>query len=150
MDSRDRLIVAGVALFFLSLVTGFLLAAAPPFIVNPRGVLAGHVEAAMNGMFLILVGLFAQRVNLPASAARICVATLLYGAYANWFFTTLAGILGSGNATPIAGAGFDAAPSVEGVITAGLVSVGLSMLVAVALLLVGLSRKSGTAVAVPV
>src|SRR5688572_6598181 len=104
LDTRDRLTVAGVALFFLSLLTGFLLAAGPSFIVNPRGVLAGHIEGAMNGMFLILVGLVAERVRLPATAARLCVAALLYSAYANWFFTTLGGIVGSSDAMPIAGA----------------------------------------------
>ena len=145
MDTRDRLTVAGVALFFLSLLTGFLLAAGPSFIVNPRGVLAGHIEGAMNGMFVILVGLVAHRVRLPATASRLCVAALLYSAYANWFFTTLGGIVGSSDAMPIAGAGFHAGQALEGMITAGLVSVGLAMLVAVGLLLVGLRRKVGTA-----
>ena len=150
MHNRDHLIAAGVALFFLALLTGFLLAAGPPFIVNPRGVLAGHLEGAMNGMFVILVGLFADRVRLSAGAARLCVAALLYGAYANWLLTTLGGVLGTSDATPIAGAGYHAVPAVERVMTVGLASVGLSMLVAVALLLVGLRRRATGAVVVSV
>ncbi len=53
MNAADRLVFWGVFLFFLSLVTGLLLVANPPFVANPRGVLAGHLEAAMNGMFVL-------------------------------------------------------------------------------------------------
>jgi (hydroxyamino)benzene mutase len=150
VDTKDRLVAAGVALFLLSLLTGFLLAAGPAFIVNPRGVLAGHIEGAMNGMFVILVGLFAPRVRLSDGAARLCMAALLYSAYANWFFTTLGGVLGTSEAMPIAGAGYHAGPALERVMTAGLVSVGVAMLVAVSLLLVGLRRKAGAALVVSV
>jgi hypothetical protein len=112
VDTKDRLVAAGVALFLLSLLTGFLLAAGPAFIVNPRGVLAGHIEGAMNGMFVILVGLFAPRVRLSDGAARLCMAALLYSAYANWFFTTLGGVLGTSEAMARARARHDRRPRV--------------------------------------
>lgn len=95
MKADDRLLFWGVALFFLSLMTGLLLAAGPSFVANPRGVLAGHVEGAMNGMFLMLVALFFNRLQWSAGQARVCRVALLYGAYANWVFTTLAGVLGT-------------------------------------------------------
>lgn len=141
MNADNRLVFWGVFLFFLSLLTGLLLVASPSFVANPRGVLAGHVEAAMNGMFVTIVGLFFHRVTLSEPLASLCRRALLYSAFANWLFTTLAGIIGASEATPIAGAGHHAAAGVEQAILAGLVTVALGMLVAVVLLLVGLRRS---------
>ena len=141
MNGNDRLVFWGVFLFFLSLLTGLLLVAGPSFVANPRGVLAGHLEAAMNGMFIMIVGLFFHRVTLSAPQALICRGALLYSAFANWLLTTLAGILGASEATPIAGAGHHATAGAEQAILAGLVTVALAMLVAVVLLLIGLRRS---------
>lgn len=149
MNADDRLVFWGVLLFFLSLLTGLLLVASPSFVANPRGVLAGHLEAAMNGMFVMIVGLFFHRVRLSAMQARTCRGALLYSAFANWVFTTLAGILGASEATPIAGAGHHAAAGTEQAILAGLVTVALAMIVAVVLLLMGLRRGLAAATAVP-
>lgn len=140
MKTDDRLVFWGVALVFLSLLTGLLLVASPPFVVNPRGVLAGHLEAAMNGMLLVIVGLFIGRVQFTNGQYRACRSLLLYSAFANWFFTTLAGVLGTSEATPLAGAGHGAAPIAEQVVLVALVTVALSALASVALLLVGLRR----------
>jgi (hydroxyamino)benzene mutase len=141
MKADNRLVFWGLLLFFLSLLTGLLLVASPTFVANPRGVLAGHLEAAMNGMFIILVGLFFNRLQLSASQARTCRGALLYSGFANWFFTTLSGILGTSEATPIAGAGHHASAAVEQLILVALVTVALSMLVAVVLLLMGTRRS---------
>lgn len=141
VNPDDRLVFWGVFLFFLSLLTGLLLVSNPSFIANPRGVLSGHLEGAMNGMFVTIVGLFFHRLNLSALQAGICRGALIYSAFANWLLTTLAGILGTSEATPIAGAGHHATAGAELVILAGLVSVALTMLVAVVLLLMGLRRK---------
>jgi hydroxylaminobenzene mutase len=142
MKTDDRLIFWGVLLFLLSLLTGLLLVASPSWVANPRGVLAGHLEAAMNGMFLIIVGLFLPRAALSAGQARVCRGALLYSTFANWLFTTLAGVLGASEATPIAGLGHHAAAGVEQAILVGLVTVAMAMLVAVVLLLVGVRRAA--------
>ncbi|MEQ1727475.1 MAG: hydrogenase [Vicinamibacterales bacterium] len=148
MNPDNRLVFWGLVLFLGSLLTGLLLAAGPAFVANPRGVLAGHLEAAMNGMFLILVGLFFQRLRLSDRQSSVCRASLLYGAYANWVFTTLAGVLGTSESTPLAGAGHQGSAAVEQFILLGLVSVALATLMAVSLLLVGVRR--GFAAPVPV
>ncbi|MGE3955841.1 MAG: hydrogenase [Vicinamibacterales bacterium] len=140
MRADDRLLFWGMVLFLLSLLTGLVLAAGPAVVANPRGVLAGHLEGAMNGMFLLLVGLFIDRLRLSDGQVWACRASLLYGAFANWFFTTLAGIVGTSEATPLAGAGHAASPALELFVTAGLGSVALATLVGVVLLLVGLRR----------
>jgi hydroxylaminobenzene mutase len=140
MRTDDRLVFWGVALVFLSLLTGLLLAAAPSFVANPRGLLAGHVEAAMNGTLVVVIGLFIERVRFSDGERRICRFALLYGAFANWLFTSLAGILGTSQATPLAGAGYAAGAVAETVILVALLSVGLAMIVAIGLLLLGLKR----------
>jgi hydroxylaminobenzene mutase len=137
-----RLIWWGMLLFLLGLLTGLLLAMAPGLVDNPRGVLARHLEGVMSGMFLIIVGLMADRVRLSARASSVCVGLLLYGTFFNWFVTTLAGVVGASQATPIAGAGHHAAPGVEQFILIALVSVAFAMIAAVVMLLFGLRRAA--------
>jgi hydroxylaminobenzene mutase len=141
MNRDDRLLFWGALLFFLSLLTGLLLVAGPSFAANPRGVLAGHLEGATNGMFIMIVGLFFHRLDLSVLQRRICRGSLLYSGFANWLLTTLAGILGASEATPIAGAGHHAGAGAEQAILVGLVTVAVAMLVAVVLLLTGLRRS---------
>jgi len=147
MNPDNRLVFWGLLLFLGSLLTGLLLVAGPAFVANPRGVLAGHVEAAMNGMFLLIVGLFFQRLRWSERQARLCRALLLYGAYANWIFTTLAGILGTSGSTPLAGAGHQGSAAAEQFILLGLVSVALATTAGVVLLLAGLRRGFAASVA---
>jgi hydroxylaminobenzene mutase len=138
--AMKRLIWWGTLLFLLGLLTGLLLAMMPGVADNPRGVLAGHVEGVLNGMFLIIVGLMADRVRLSARASAVCVGLLLYGTYVSWFTSTLAGVVGASQATPIAGAGHHAAPGVEQFVLIALVSVAFAMIAAVGMLLFGLRR----------
>jgi len=130
----------GTLLFMLGLLTGLMLAMMPGVANNPRGVLSGHLEGVMNGMFLIIVGLMADRIRLSTRASSICVGLLLYGTFVNWFTATIAGILGASQATPIAGAGHQASPAAEQVILIVLVSVAFAMIGAVGMLLYGLRR----------
>ena len=57
------------------------------------------------------------------------------------FLIALAGILGASEATPLAGAGHRAGAAAEQLILAGLVTVAISMVVAVGLLLMGMRRS---------
>jgi len=138
--AMKRLTWWGALLFLLGLLTGLMLAMMPSVADNPRGVLSGHVEGILNGMFLIIVGLMADQVRLSTRASAVCVGLLLYGTYVNWITTTIAGILGASQATPIAGAGHHAAPVVEQVVMVVSVTVGIAMILAVGMLLLGLRR----------
>jgi hydroxylaminobenzene mutase len=133
-----RLTWWGTLLFLLGMLTGLMLATMPGVADNPRGVMAAHVGGLMNGMFLILVGLMADRVQLSTRASAVCVGLLLYGTYVSWFTSTMAGVLGASQATPIAGAGHHAAPIVEQLVLIASVSVAIAMIVAVGMLLFGL------------
>jgi (hydroxyamino)benzene mutase len=122
--SAATLVAVGAALFTLGLLTGFGI----PAVSNPRMGLAAHLEGVMNGTFLIALGAVWSRLLLPVRAERAAFWLLLYGSVANWVFVMLAAIFGTSRATPMAGAGHVGAPWQEALITAGLVSVGLTML----------------------
>ena len=62
----DRLLRLGVLLFLLGLLTGFAI----PALTNPRMGLTSHLEALMNGMFLVLLGLLWPRLALSPALAR--------------------------------------------------------------------------------
>jgi hypothetical protein len=59
---------------------------------------AGHPGCAssrtLDGMFLIIVGLMADRVRLSRSASGVCVGLLLFGTFGNWITTAIAGVIG--------------------------------------------------------
>ena len=50
----------GLVLFLVGLLTGF----AVPTLKNPRMALSSHLEAVLNGMFLVLLGLLWPHIDL--------------------------------------------------------------------------------------
>ena len=137
MDPRRRLLRAGLGLFLLGLVTGF----AVPAMTNPRAGLAAHLEGLLNGMFLMVVGLAWHELRLSATAGRAISWLLLFGTHANWVATTASAVLGTSRGTPIAGAGFQAAPVVEWSVYGLLALVGITMLLACGGLVAGAWRS---------
>ena len=136
-DSISRKIVAaGAILFLLGLITGFII----PLLENPRMGLAGHLEGVMNGTFLIAVGAVWTRLVLSTGFERTAFWLLLYGTYANWLLVLLAAFFGTSEMTPIAGAGYSGLPWQETLVTAGLSSVGIAMLIACIILVIGFVR----------
>jgi len=139
-DDRQarRLLAAGAILFLVGLLSGL----AVPVVTNPRMGLAAHLEGVMNGTFLIAVGAVWTRLVLSTRQRTAAAGLLLYGTYANWLFITLAALLGTSAATPIAGAGHAGAPWQEDLVTAGLVTVAIAMIAATALLALGFVRRA--------
>ncbi len=135
---KRRLIWHGMFLFLLGLVTGLV----ETQFANPRMGLAAHLEGVMNGIFLVALGAAWSEVRLSAGLSRAAFWTALYGTYANWAVTTLAAILGTGAMSPITAAGRSALPWQENLVTAGFVSVGLSIIAASVLVLWGLRAKA--------
>lgn len=133
---RQQLLRHGLLLFFVGLITGF----AVPAMANPRAGLAGHLEALMNGLFLLAVGLAWPELRFSARAGRWISRLLLLGAYANWAATTASGVLGTSKGTPIAGAGFESSALAENAVFATLVIVGLTMTAACAGLVIAAWR----------
>lgn len=136
--SPDRaLIRAGIALFLIGLLTGFVAPALPV----PRLGLASHLEGLMNGLFLVALGLIWSRLTLPVWAAGLTVYGALYGTVANWLATLLGAIWGAAAMMPLAGGGATATPLKEALVAGLLVSLSLAMVLVCLLVLWGLARS---------
>lgn len=136
--ANRRLIWHGMLLFLLGLFTGF----AEPHFTNVRMGLAAHLEGVMNGILLLALGAIWPHVRLGPTARAAAFWTALYGTYANWFFTTLAAVFGTGALSPITAPGFKAQPWQESLVTAGLMSVGIVIVVSTLIFLWGLRAKA--------
>jgi (hydroxyamino)benzene mutase len=126
----------GLVLFMIGLITGFVI----PVMKNPRMGLSSHLEGVLNGMFLALLGLLWPHVHLSHGWRVTAVALLVYAAYMNWLATLLAAAWGAGRKlAPIASAGHHEASTVkETVVNVLLLSLGVAVVIGVAILIVGL------------
>lgn len=89
---QNVLFELGLVLFPLGLLTGF----AVPALKNPRMALSSHLEAVLNGMFLILLGLLWPHVDLPHAWGVTAVGLIVYSGYAKWAASLLAAAWGAG------------------------------------------------------
>ncbi len=137
INARRRLLRHGMTLFFLGLMTGFVI----PAMTNPRGGLAAHLEGVMNGTFLVAVGLAWSDLHFPKKAAVIAYWLLLFGTYANWATTTASGVFGTHSGTEIAAAGHHGSPWQEQLVFAAFAAVGVTMVVALGLVVWGAWRR---------
>ena len=133
---KQRLIRHGLTLFLLGLLTGF----AMPAMRNMRAGLAAHLEGVMNGTFLIAIAMAWSSVRLGPRATRAAYLLVLFGTWAHWISTTASAVFGTSKGTPLAGAGFQGNPIAETLVFAGLVSVGLTMVVGCSILVWGAWR----------
>src|ERR1700749_3933021 len=111
-DMQTVLFTLGLVLFLLGLLTGF----AVPTLKSPRMALSSHLEAVLNGMFLVLLGLLWPHIHLPSAWGVAAVVLIVYSAYANW-----------------------AAAAKEGFVVFLLVSLSLSIVVGLVLLIFGVT-----------
>jgi (hydroxyamino)benzene mutase len=134
---QTLLFTAGLALFLLGLFTGF----AVPAMKNPRMGVASHIEAHMNGLFLIVLGLLWPYVNLSQTWETVTVALLLYGTWTNWFTTLLSAIWGAGGGMmKISAADHVGSNAKEGLIKFLLISLSIADVIGVCLVLWGVLR----------
>ena len=132
--TNRQLMWLGMFLFLLGLLTGL----AEQQFTNVRMGLAAHLEGVMNGIFLVALGAIWTEVRLPSPAKAMAYWTALYGTYVNWLTTTLAAAFGTTAKSPISAAGYTGQPWQENLVTAGFLTVSLSIIAASALLLWGL------------
>jgi (hydroxyamino)benzene mutase len=95
----------------------------------------------MNGTFLLALGAAWTKVRLSPRLKAAAYWTVLCGAYGNWATTLLAAALGTAAMTLIASAGFGAGRWPEALVTVGFVAVGILILIASVLLLIGFRRQ---------
>jgi (hydroxyamino)benzene mutase len=127
----------GMLLFLLGLITGF----AMTNLKNPRMGLAAHLEGVMNGTFLVVAGLIWNDLNITETLKKVTCWTLIYGTFVNWFVTLLAAILGTSKMTPITGQGYIGTMLHENIVTAGFISVGLTMVFSLVVMVYGLRGR---------
>ena len=118
------LVRAGFVLFMLALLTGFLI----PVLLNQKMALAAHVTGIMNALVLIALGLAWGLLTVSPLQANLTRGAFLYGTYANWVASCLAAAWGTSRRTPLAGAGYGAAPWKEAVVQGLQVSLALAIL----------------------
>ncbi|QOZ53377.1 hydrogenase [Bradyrhizobium sp. CCBAU 53338] len=133
-DEKRRLLWHGATLFLIGLLTGLV----EQHFTNVRMGLAAHLEGVMNGTFLLAVGAIWNEVRLSARTKAVAYWALLIGTYGNWVVTTSAAVLGTAALSPITAAEHEAAPWKEAMITGAFVFIGMAIILAAVLLLLGL------------
>jgi len=135
---QTLLFITGLALFLLGLLSGFLV----PALKNPRMGLSSHLEGTLNGMFLVVLGLLWPWVQVTSGWEKAAVALVVYGSYANWLATLLAGWWGAGRGMmPIAGGDHEASAVKEFVIKFLLITLAVAIVAGVGIVLFGVVRS---------
>ncbi|MGZ4514222.1 MAG: hydrogenase [Mycobacterium sp.] len=129
------LFTLGLVLFLIGLLTGFAI----PALKNPRMALSSHLEAVLNGMFLVLLGLLWPHIHLPNAWGVTAVVLIVYAGYTNWLATLLASAWGAGRRlAPIAAAEHEASAAKERIVNFLLVSLALAIVVGVGIVIAGI------------
>lgn len=134
---QKTVLVLGAILFFLGLVSGLLAGIA----ANPRMGLSAHMQGITNGIFLIAVGAAWHFVSLSDRFKKLMLGLLVYGTYANWLSTQGAAFWNTGNLTPIHSSSPTASSLQEAIVSFGLVSLTVAMLLGTMLLVWGFLRS---------
>lgn len=88
---KRRLMWHGMLLFLLGLITGLL----ELRFTNVRMGLAAHLEGVMNGILRLALGAAWNEVRLPHPVKVTAYCAALYGTYADWLVTSIAGAFGT-------------------------------------------------------
>jgi hydroxylaminobenzene mutase len=133
MTETTILGAAGLSLFMLGLINGFLI----PVGRSPRLGLSAHLTGVQSGTFLIAVGLFWPQMHLaPAWSMPLAHATWI-SLYAVWFSLLLAGLFGAGRGLPIAGQGIETTRAKQTFVSILLIGGSLGIALAIAAMLIG-------------
>lgn len=127
MPERDAhgLFLHGMVLVLAGLLMGTVVQS----VANPRMGLSAHTGTVMNGILVIAMGAFWQRLALSPRVETVGWWLVVAGSYVSSGALFLAGVFGTSGATPLHGAGHVATPAEEALVTAGL-SVGAAALLA--------------------
>lgn len=130
-----KLIKYGILLFLLGLLTGLVI----PALENPRMGLSSHLEGTLNGMLLMIFGIIWPKLQLSDRALQWAYGLSLFGTFANWFTTLIAGFWGAGaSMMPFAGGEHHGVAWQEGIIMVGLIALSAAMIIVAGILLYGM------------
>lgn len=91
MPSDHRLLFHGFLLFLIGLATGLVAYE----LENPRMGVSAHLEAILNGVFLVGLGLTWPRLQLTQRLRWVAFWSALIGAYANWAIPLFSAAVGA-------------------------------------------------------
>jgi (hydroxyamino)benzene mutase len=91
MHHTRRLLFHGFLLFLIGLGTGLVAYT----LENPRMGVSAHLEAILNGVFLVALGLAWSHLNLSPGLKVACFWSALVGAYANWAIPLFSALVGA-------------------------------------------------------
>lgn len=131
----NKLLFLGMLLFLFGLLIGLFI----PILANARMGLSAHLEGIMNGIFLVVLGLLWNKLDLSQKWLKRTYALTIYGSFANFAAVTIAAITGAGKMMPLAG-GKDGTAWAEGLISFLLLSLSLVMIAVCSLVLAGLYK----------
>ena len=135
-DAARMPILAGAILFLLGLIEGALVQS----FLNPRMALSAHLTAVQSGMALMIFGLVWRWVALPSLWSAMARWSVAAGISSLWFGLTLSAATGAGDSLPIAGAGYDAGPLAQTMVSVLVLGGSAGMTVGWSLFVVGLVR----------
>ena len=133
----DKLIYYGVILFFIGLIIGLIV----PIFANPRLGVSSHIKGVLKGMFLIILGLILNKIDLSNKWLKITFLAAIYRTFMNCFGILIAAIFNAGKMLGIAANGQEGTPIVEGIVSFSLISLSIAMLLVCVSVLIGLKRN---------
>lgn len=110
-----------------------------PMMANPRMGLSTHLEGIMNGIFLCILGLIWNKLNLPNRWIYLGFWLATYGSFANFLAVLISAITGAGKLMPIAG-GKEGSMLIESIVSTLLITLTVSMLSVCLIVLAGLLK----------
>ena len=134
----QQLLIGGTVLFLVSLLLGFAIPALP----NPRLGVSAHTTGLQSGLTLWALGLMWPTLALPPFMQRAAQILAIAGLFAIFASMTLAALWNASRALPIAGAGHQASPLREAIVTALIAGGSVASTIAVALVLWGLCARN--------
>ena len=136
---RRWVLVVGVAQVLFGCVVGFIPPTAVPWF---RGVVMAHIEFTANGVLMVVVGLLTREMRLGAGALTIWFWTLVTGTWTNGAAGLIGAFAGqSSSLMPTLNQNFPPPAGTENaIVTALLLTCGVTIVIALVLTLVGLVR----------
>ena len=127
-----RLVQVGLLLFLAAMIVGVLI---PKFGI-PRVGLSVHLLGLLQGIFLVVIGLLWPKLHFGRSLSRAAFWLLIYGCLSAWTASVLAGTFrAGGNLLPMAAGAVHGTAFQEWIISIGLRSAAVSLIVALLILL---------------
>lgn len=137
-----RLFRVGVGLMLAAVLLGLAI----PQFASPRVALSAHLIGLLQGMLLVVIGLLWPRLTLPAARRSLTCGLVLYQALAAFGANVLAAAWAAGGSIiPMAAGAAQGSSMQEAIVVVGLRTSGISLIVALVLMLTGLSGRPSAA-----